>query len=188
MKLPENHPGKALYAAIEKYSRTHPQQSGVAARLMAFIESTDQCFERGHTSGHITGSAWLLNPAQDKVLLTLHRKLKRWMQPGGHADGDSDTLRVAIREAEEESGICGIVPVSCDIYDIDIHLIPERPASGEPAHWHYDIRYLLRAPHETYAISNESDDLAWWSAQDFIKKRAHIDDSVLRMAQYYPTN
>lgn len=109
------------------------------------------------------------------------------MQPGGHADGDTDTLRVAIREAEEESGIRGIVPVSCDIYDIDIHLIPARPASEEAGHWHYDVRYLLQAPHEDYIISDESDDLAWWSVQDFIDKRADVDDSILRMAQYYPT-
>lgn len=186
MNLPPGHPGKELLELLTRYRESHPDQSGPAEQIMAFLQSTEHCFERSHTAGHITGSAWILNPAQDKVLLTLHRKLKRWMQPGGHADGESNVLRVAIREAEEESGICGITPLCTEIYDIDVHLIPARPAGGEAAHLHYDIRFLLQAPHEDFCISDESDDLAWWSAQDFVSKRHQLDESVLRMAASYP--
>lgn len=153
--------------------------------MLEFIRNTPDCFSRSNKEGHITGSAWLINPAGDKALLTLHRKLKRWMQTGGHADGDSETLRVALREAEEESGISGILPVSEEIFDIDIHLIPERPATGEPAHYHYDVRYLLRAPHEHFAISDESDALAWWSAEDFATRPGELDEAVQRMAHRY---
>lgn len=116
--------------------------------------------------------------------MSLHRKLKRWVQPGGHADGQCDTLSVALREAEEESGISGISPISEDIFDIDIHLIPARP--GEEAHYHYDIRYLLRAPHENVVISDESDALEWWSAADFAARREETDEAVLRMAALIP--
>ena len=174
-----------LCKALQKYAESHPEQKITADRMIDFVRSTPHCFERSHAAGHMTGSAWLLNPAGDKALLTLHHNLQRWMQTGGHADGDPDTLRVALKEAEEESGITGIVPISGEIFDIDIHLIPARPAKGEPAHFHYDVRYLLRAPHEQYAISHESDDLAWWSAEDFATRAAELDTSVLRMAELW---
>lgn len=174
-----------LCKALQKYAERHPEQKITADRMLDFVRSTPHCFERSHEAGHMTGSAWLLNPSGDKALLTLHHNLQRWMQTGGHADGDPDILRVALKEAEEESGITGIVPISEEIFDIDIHLIPARPAKGEPAHYHYDVRYLLRAPHEQYAISHESDDLAWWSAEDFSTRAAELDASVLRMAELW---
>ena len=174
-----------LCKALQKYAESHPEQKITADRMLDFVRSTPHCFERSHAAGHMTGSAWLLNPAGDKALLTLHHNLQRWMQTGGHADGDPDILRVALKEAEEESGITGIVPISGEIFDVDIHLIPARPAKGEPAHFHYDVRYLLRAPHEQYAISQESDDLAWWSAEDFATRAAELDASVLRMAELW---
>ena len=174
-----------LCKALQKYAESHPEQKITADRMLDFVRSTPHCFERSHAAGHMTGSAWLLNPAGDKALLTLHHNLQRWMQTGGHADGDPDTLRVALKEAEEESGITGIVPISEEIFDIDIHLIPARPAKGEPAHYHYDVRYLLRAPHEQYAISHESDDLALWSAAAFVTRAAELDASVLRLAELW---
>ena len=174
-----------LCKALQKYAEKHPEQKITADKMLNFVRSTPHCFERSHAAGHMTGSAWLLNPAGDKALLTLHHNLQRWMQTGGHADGDPDTLRVALKEAEEESGITGIVPITEEIFDIDIHLIPARPAKGEPAHFHYDVRYLLRAPHEQYTISQESDDLAWWSAEDFATRAAELDASVLRMAELW---
>ena len=174
-----------LCKALQKYAERHPEQKITADRMLDFVLSTPHCFERSHAAGHMTGSAWLLSPAGDKALLTLHHNLQRWMQTGGHADGDPDTLRVALKEAGEESGITGIEPISDEIFDIDIHLIPARPAKGEPAHYHYDVRYLLRAPHEQFAISHESDDLAWWSAGDFATRAAELDASVLRMAELW---
>ena len=170
---------------LNSFAQKHPEQRGIADTMLQFICSTPDCFERSHAAGHITGSAWLVSPDGEKVLLTLHHKLQRWMQPGGHADGDSNPLRVALREAEEESGIIGISAISEEIFDIDIHLIPARPSSGETEHYHYDIRYLLKAPHSKYAISSESDDLAWWSFHDFEARKNELDGSVLRMAHRY---
>lgn len=175
---------KDLIQRLEIFCAQNPGSISAARRVLKFVEATPDCFERSHEPGHITGSAWLLNPAGDKALMTLHRKLKRWVQPGGHADGQWDTLGVALREAEEESGISGILPVSEDIFDIDIHLIPARP--GEKEHYHYDIRYLLRAPHEKFVISDESDALEWWDAGDFAARRDKTDEAVLRMAARIP--
>lgn len=175
----------ALCEMLTRYAASHAERRDVAARILEFVSSTPDCFCRTCLQGHITGSAWLLNPAGDKALLTLHRNLKRWMQLGGHADGDPDVLRVALREAEEESGIQGIRPLSADIMDVDIHPIPDRPAKGEPAHFHYDIRFLMQAPHERFAISDESDDLAWWSHADIQSRRLELDEAVLRLARIW---
>ncbi len=173
-----------LVKKLDYFCRQNPDRSAAAHRILNFVTNTPDCFKRSHAPGHITGSAWLLNPKGDKVLMTLHKKLKRWLQPGGHADGESDTLAVAVREAEEESGIRGIEPVSSDIFDVDVHLIPARP--GETEHYHYDIRYLLRAPHEKIVLSDESDALEWWDSADFAARRAETDEAVLRMAALIP--
>lgn len=173
----------SLLTQLESYARRHPEQRAVAERMMRFVADTPDCFERSHAAGHITASAWLLNPARDKALLTLHRKLGLWLQPGGHADGDADTLRVALREAEEESGILGIRPLSTEIYDVDIHLIPPHPASGAPEHLHYDVRYLLQAPHERFCISHESKALAWVSPAELGALTPPPDESVWRLAR-----
>lgn len=175
-----------LVQKLERFCAQNPDRRACARRILDFVKNTPNCFERSHAAGHITGSAWLLNPGGDRVLMTLHRKLKRWLQPGGHADGQSDTLAVALREAEEESGISGIEPVSGEIYDVDIHLIPARP--GEAAHYHYDIRYLLRAPSEQFVLSDESEALAWWSAADFAARQNETDEAVQRMAAKIPGN
>ncbi len=172
--LPEGDPRRPLLHALARYEATHPGNAAAAQQVRAFVLSTPDCFERSHLAGHITGSAWLLDPTGQRALLTLHHKL----QPGGHADGDADTLRVALREAQEESGITGIEPLDGAIFDVDVHPIPAR---GEvPAHLHYDIRYLLRAPHARFCISDESDELAWLAPAE-IAAQAAPDSSVQRL-------
>lgn len=175
----------ALCLALQRYITRHPERADIAERILHFVVQTPDCFCRSHAEGHITGSAWLLNPGGDKALLTLHHNLKRWLQPGGHADGAPDTLGTALREATEESGIDGIVPLDAEIMDVDIHTIPPNPRRGEREHLHYDIRYLLQAPHERFAISEESDALAWWSASDFIARAGETDEAVLRLARLW---
>lgn len=176
-------PRHTLCEMLTRYAAAHAERREAAARILEFVSTTPDCFRRTCLQGHVTGSAWLLNPAGDKALLTLHRNLKRWMQLGGHADGYPDVLRVALREATEESGIQGIRPLSAEIMDVDIHPIPARPDRGEPAHFHYDIRFLMQAPHERFTISDESDDLAWWSYADIQSRRAELDEAVLRLAR-----
>ncbi|HAK50535.1 MAG TPA: nucleoside triphosphate hydrolase [Gammaproteobacteria bacterium] len=111
-------------------------------------------------------------------MLTHHRKLDRWLQPGGHADGQSDVLAVAMREAEEESGLWEIEPVSDSLFDIDIHLIPAR--GNEAEHFHYDCRFLLRSVgSDQYTVSEESDDLAWILLSDMASYTSEV--SITRM-------
>jgi 8-oxo-dGTP pyrophosphatase MutT (NUDIX family) len=111
--------------------------------------------------------------------MTHHRKLERWLQLGGHADGDTDMARVALKEAQEESGLPGLSVEGDSIFDLDRHWIPER--KGVPGHWHYDVRYVVRAgADEDYVVSDESHDLAW---RPIAGMADDPDESLSRMAR-----
>ena len=169
-----------LHAALQQYADSAPAQVAVAAQFLDFFHSHPDVFLRRHPPGHFTGSAWLVSADGQRVLLTHHRKLGRWFQPGGHADGDSNLMRVALREAEEESGLVDLV-VEPAIFDLDRHLIPARGA--EPAHWHYDVRFVVRATaSEAFAVCEESLDLAWRPVADLVTDEA-LDASIRRMAR-----
>lgn len=149
-----------LTELLKKYNPSAPEEVEFKKEILSFVGKHEDCFERFLQIGHITASCWLLNKDGSKALLLHHAKLNRWFQLGGHCDGDSDVLAVAIKEAQEESGIENIVPVSSDIFDIDIHLIPEN--SREKAHYHYDIRFLLKVVGDEQVIQNrESKELRW---------------------------
>lgn len=137
-----------------------PQESAAVAATLALAASNPQCLLRTCMPGHLTGSAWVLSPDRRLTLLTLHRKLGKWLQLGGHADGEADLLSVALREAKEESGLSRVRAVAADIFDVDRHWIP--PHGGEPGHWHHDLRFMLEAdPGEALSVSDESRALAW---------------------------
>lgn len=151
---------QSLLRALETYASNHPEESETTARFLAFVREHEDCFERSLLIGHVTGSAWIVNAEGDSALLTHHRKLDIWVQPGGHADGDSDVLAVAMKEADEETGLSPLEPVTREIFDLDIHPIPAR---GEiPEHFHYDVRYALRHTGDgAFTVTEESHDLAW---------------------------
>jgi 8-oxo-dGTP pyrophosphatase MutT (NUDIX family) len=120
---------------LEHYLPADQQEQKFKKEMLAFMHAHENCFERSLEIGHITASSWLLSKQGDKALLTHHAKLNRWFQLGGHCDGDPNVLAVAIKEAQEESGIYDIAPLSTAIFDIDIHLIPAQPEdlSVEPS-------------------------------------------------------
>lgn len=168
-----------LLRSIEEYLTRYPDENDVVSRLRSFIDREPACFERSTAEGHITGSAWLVDEAGEHVLLTHHRKLNAWFQLGGHADGESDVLAVALQEAREESGITLIEPVSTLIFDIDIHLIPARGSERE--HFHYDVRYAFRTHERSFVVSAESHDVAWIRIDRITD--VTTEPSMLRMAQ-----
>jgi len=168
----------SLRESLCGYAKQYPDDSQVIA-CITFLDAAVHPFDREHVEGHFTGSAWLVSADGERVLLTHHRKLNRWLQLGGHADGDADLARVALREAEEESGLTDLV-VENTIFDMDRHRIPAR--TNEPEHWHYDVRYVVRAMgSEAFVISEESLALAWKPIRE-LANDPHADESLRRMA------
>lgn len=165
---------------LRRYGEKYPGELATVQRFIKFVSENEDCFERTLEEGHITGSAWVVDETGEKALLTHHKKLDRWLQMGGHADGESDILAVALREVEEEAGLEEIKPVSDEIFDIDIHLIPKRGSEAE--HFHYDIRFVLvNSGSEAFTVSEESHDLCWIKISDISKFSE--DESMLRMAR-----
>ena len=161
--------------------RTHnPRDEQTRREFSIFAAAHADCCKRTLNIGHFTGSAWLVSADGERVLLTHHRKLGRWLQLGGHADGEGDLAKVALREAEEESGLVGL-SLNPEIFDLDRHTIPARGA--ELTHWHYDVRFAIRAlGGEQFAVSDESHDLAWRSVSEIVND-AEADESLRRMGR-----
>jgi 8-oxo-dGTP pyrophosphatase MutT (NUDIX family) len=160
--IPERHTMNRdnLIEKLTRYTPSDTSEKLFKQEMLTFLAAHPDCFERALEIGHFTGSAWLENNDGSKALLMLHTKLDRWMQLGGHCDGDSDVLAVALKEAQEESGIMGIEPVTTAIFDIDVHLIPA--SSKHTAHYHYDVRFLLRVTSdEDFVQNSESKELRW---------------------------
>ena len=170
----------SLIEAFRHYRDQWQGDADVVAQFEDFAQTHADAFKRSNRMAHFTGSAWLVSADGDRVLLMHHRKLDRWLQPGGHADGDTDLARVALREAQEETGLAGL-RVEGGIFDIDRHRIPAR--GDEPEHWHYDVRYVLRAgADERFTINQESRALAWRPV-DEVAKDESLDVSLRRMAR-----
>lgn len=167
-----------LIKLLEKYQPQNEHEAHFKINMLDFIHNNPNCFDRTNTEGHITASAWLLSKDLTQVLLLHHAKLDVWCQLGGHCDGDSNVLEVAIKEAQEESGINNIVPVSTEIFDLDIHHIPAM--RGDPVHYHYDVRFLLKVVgYEQIVPNKESKDLRWFGKnEELLPTKA---ESVLRM-------
>lgn len=165
--------------------RAHrPQDSGeeaALARLIAFVAGGDP-FRRGHPVGHVTGSALVARPHGREVLLVHHRRLDRWLQPGGHTDkDDASVFATARREAMEETGVANLrAPIGETILDVDVHEIPERPK--EPAHLHFDVRYLLTTEErEIRPQALEVRGVSWFSVAEL--STGGFDASIIRLAR-----
>lgn len=155
-------------------------EAAMTADTIAFVETHVDCLLRSCVPGHLTGSAWMVSPDRTRTLLTHHRKLDKWLQLGGHADGDGDLLAVARREAAEESGLAAVRAVSPAIFDVDRHWIPPRKA--DPGHYHYDLRFLFEAdPAAALAVSSESKDLAWVAIEQVTA--LNPEESMARMVR-----
>ena len=173
-----------LLEIIDRYRRDYPEEAARSEALSELVRSRADCFERACLPAHLTASVWIVSQDRERFLLTRHRKLGRWLQLGGHADGDPDLRRVALREAREESGMAAFSWLlrggEVRAVDLDIHPIPARPP--EPAHEHHDVRFVLVAhPDQVLRRSAESLDLRWFERSE-LEQRVE-DASLLRLGR-----
>ncbi len=179
------HSRAPLLNQLARYLERHEEERIAVDHVIQFVRANPDCFERSCIPGHVTGSAWILSPDRRFFLLAHHAKLDRWLQCGGHSDGDPDSAAVALREAREESGMehfefaqrdaSGPVP-----FDVDVHVFPAR--GSDPAHLHHDIRYLLiAAPDQVPRVSSESHALRWFSVEVDHPEAAH--ESLARLVR-----
>ena len=169
-----------LPAELDRYRTRWPSEAATVDLFLALLAEGGEAFRRERLAGHFTASAWVVAADGARTLLTHHRKLGLWLQPGGHADGDTELPRAALKEAEEETGLPGL-RIESGIFDLDRHWIPEH--KGVPAHWHYDVRYVVHAgADEAFVVSEESHALAWRDIAELAREEA-ADASVRRMAQ-----
>ncbi|MDP1818950.1 MAG: NUDIX hydrolase [Acidimicrobiales bacterium] len=177
--LPRSADLSAARAAVEGALPGPPSHEDNRARILDFLDAHPDALVRSCTEGHLTGSAAVVDPASRRLLLLFHTKVRRWLQPGGHADGEGNLAAVALREAEEETGIAGLVVVTPAV-DLDVHLF-QNAAGTEPDHLHLDVRHLVVAPTGAVPVGNhESQGLAWVALDELA--RYDVDPGTLRLA------
>ena len=177
-------PREMLSRLLDNYS-THWDEPEMVDRFRTLVTDEPRCADRDCFPAHLTGSALVVTPNFSKVLLTHHRKLNKWLQLGGHADGSFDLAETALRETQEESGLTDVKIHSWlknddrPIFDLDAHWIPH---GKEPGHWHYDVRYVVVAeePHKL-VISEESIDLKWFTLDE--ARVLCQDTSIIRLIE-----
>ena len=175
-------PGAAI-AVVESFVPRDRTQTTHRRRLLDFAARHPDALHRSCAAGHLTASAWVVNHEATHGLVLLHAKIGRWLQPGGHADGEASLAFVALREATEETGIEGL-EVWSDPIDIDVHLFVNRTRT-EPDHLHFDVRFLIRAPRGAVAHRNhESEALRWITESQLVDPELRLDASTRRLARY----
>jgi 8-oxo-dGTP pyrophosphatase MutT (NUDIX family) len=171
-----------LLQLLKGYKTRFMDELAFVNRSIAFVEQHTEVFYRELHPAHVTGSAWVVNPERSRVLMMHHKKLDQWFQPGGHADGDADIVRVALKETSEETGIdlSEIKLVDSGIFDVDIHTIPARGA--DPEHEHIDIRFLIEIDDRIPVPGNiESHEVLWIELQNV--SRYNRNRSTYRMLE-----
>ncbi len=167
-----------LKSALNNYFPNDEDEKTYKNKMLLFLKTHKNCFDRSCIEGHFTSSCWLIDNTNNRALLMHHTKLNKWFQLGGHCDGNKNILEVSIQEAREESGIKNIEPVNKQIFDVDIHLIPQ--INQIKSHFHYDVRFLLQVKSNEVPLKNhESKELRWVYKND--NKLPTQNKSVLRM-------
>lgn len=169
-----------LINQLEQHQTAHHEEALFRQQVTDFLLRNDEFWQRTTLEGHVTGSAWVLSPDGSHALLIHHKKLDRWLQPGGHVDEtDATVADTARREAVEECGLADLTLLQPAFFDVDVHEIPER--AQVPAHFHYDLRYLFRAGNmELAADFAEVKNIRWVPLLDLIGEETA--PSIRRMA------
>ncbi len=138
---------KRVTDAINAYIPRCEQEARDKAAMLAFLARNENALLRENETAHLTASAWAVNRARSHVLMVYHNIYRSWSWTGGHADGDGDLLAVALRELREETGIKSALPVSSEVFSLEILTVDGHEKRGVyvPSHLHLNLTYLLEA-------------------------------------------
>lgn len=169
-----------LLGQLTAFEPTGEAETAHRVRMVELLACAGDPFSRKHfIPGHFTASSFVLSPDRASLLLIFHGKFHRWLQPGGHLDPtDADTLAAARREVLEETGVADLRLAHEGVFDADIHPIPPHPDRGEPAHEHFDVRYLFAAGGLDFAAASDARDARWVKLDEVTREMT--DASVMR--------
>lgn len=161
-----------LRNALLAYQPWNEQEEQDRQVMLDYL-SMPQIFERENLIAHFTASSWICDPEHKKVLMAYHKIYQSWAWTGGHADGERDLLAVALREANEETGV-DAHPLSQDIFSLEILTVDGHEKRGKyvPSHLHFNVTYLLEAdPNKKIRVkADENSDVAWFSLDEALEK------------------
>lgn len=173
-----------LINELENYIAINPTEKENVESVITFLKNNTNCYSRSNLKGHITAGGLVVD-MQGNVLLNHHKKTGMWFQFGGHSDGESNSLNVALREIEEEAGLKNLKLISNKILDVDVQKIAESVKKNEPEHFHYDINFLFLTTNKDFKISNESSEIKWVTLAE-AKQLINKDDFAMqRMLKKY---
>ena len=156
----------SIYGDIARYVPFNEQEARDKALILRFLEQNDDAFLRENRIAHMTASAWVVNPARDRVLMVYHKIYDSWSWTGGHADGETDLLSVALREVTEETGVRSVRPVSPEIFSLEVLTVDGHEKRGEyvSSHLHLNVTYLLEADDRSplRICEDENKGVAWF--------------------------
>lgn len=158
---------------IKKYRPCNAQEQRDQALILDFLEKNGDAFLRSNLLAHMTASSWIVNPERTKTLMVYHNLYDSWSWTGGHADGETDLLSVALREAREETGIEHVRPLSPEIFSLEVLTVDGHEKRGEyvPSHLHMNVTYLLEAEESDtlHVCREENSGVAWFTLEEALK-------------------
>lgn len=162
-----------IYGEIAAYTPWNEQEARDKAQILRFLEHNPDAFLRSNTMAHMTASAWVVNAARDRVLMVYHRLYDSWAWTGGHADGETDLLAVALREAREETGVEHLRPASREIYSLEVLTVDGHLKRGAyvSSHLHLNVTYLIEADERDPLRVCEAENTAvrWFTLEDALR-------------------
>ena len=163
-----------LTEQIKNYIPFNEQEERDKVLILQWLKENENAFSRKNTVAHMTASAWVVNKDRTKVLMVYHNIYNSWSWLGGHADGEKDLLKVAVREVKEEAGIQNVHPVSEEIFSLESLTVDGHVKNGSyiSSHLHFNVTYLLEADsEESVSIKpDENSGVSWFTPEEALKR------------------